>query len=184
MTPKPFYYTKKEAQAFKKADKLICQVSDEWVYLTDGYALLRILAYDWEISFQPVLHREPGDWMIINGKKQQKDVDLSKMFDRFVEEFAHADNTLARYSGLLVEHAGYNLLRTLYAKDRDVCTWVDDKYLQGVCLDIVDLHIVNHVKPILLRGGEYDIGIILPVRVPERLYKVARAFYILSEGVD
>ena len=123
-------FTTDARKAFKSTDDLICRIDSEgFIYVTDGFAALRMTPAEYAAIIQPVACREAGNWTIRGGKLVQKDFDLVGLFNSMVENVKNAD---------AMEHFPFNYqsnggdVSIFYAKDPGFAALYNARYISAL----------------------------------------------------
>lgn len=176
-------FTTDARKAFKSTDDLICRIDSEgFIYVTDGFAALRMTPAEYAAIIQPVACREAGNWTIRGGKLVQKDFDLVGLFNSMVENVKNAG---------AMEHFPFNYQSNggdasiFYAKDPGFAALYNARYISALAPGYT-LHALGPLSgAIAFQSGE-PCALILPIRCNEELrpkvFRSVRAYFIPPEA--
>lgn len=176
------YYNKDLKKAFKK-ERVFCEVGEDGrIYVSNGYAIYTMTAYEYREFIQPVTLREPGKWALeADGQPCPRTIELAKYFRESWEKNCTRSTCRPAPFSFCAKHG--ETVTGYYSTDGDFCTVTNSIYTDGLEGGYSFMS-EGSASPLFMVHGETPVAMVLPIRfqadAPE--LRAVKAYFV--EPVD
>lgn len=172
-------FTMQAGKAVKGSERIICRVSEDRVYICNGYFVLRMLPFEYAETIQPVTMCDAGNWIIERGERRElrpDEFNLAEMLDKAAEP-------VNKYSGATLCQrcpaefpVDKNTLQGYYNAAAKVAAFYNKSFLAAFD-PCVDLHAVGTTSAAVMMAEAEVVGIVLPVRATDAARRACAAWF-------
>lgn len=176
-------YTAEASKAIKRADKLICKVSEDGaIYLTSGYFLFKMTPLEYAAVAQPVTHCDAGDWTIDNNGKHDNGQPFTadKIFADAVK--ATQDTAALERSPLCFSSQKTAVIQSIfYNRDKDFAAFFNSAYVAAIAPGAT-LKSTSPTAPAIVYFGDEAAALIMPIRPEPNAARAVKAYFTEADN--
>lgn len=179
------HFTMNAGKALKGADRLFCRIDDDgMIYVCNGYAVFRMLPFEYAETVQPMTKCDAGNWIIERGEKREAgpaDFDLVKLFNDTVHTLAgkpESDLATLQFPGVFPLDRGE--MNAFYNPVAGFAAFYNRLYISAFTPGLA-LMAAGGSSAAVLYAGDDPVGMVLPIRSKPEYVRAVKAYFTDAE---